>query len=227
MNKKTTGIILIAGNSTRYWKNSNKNFEMLLNKPVVQYSLEIFNENPNIDEIILVVRDNDRNIIWKILKDIKQKKDIKLVTWWSSRQESVYNALIEASWEIVFIHDWARPLVKHEFINNLILEMRNYNWASVWVKSKDTIKITNDFWEVINTTNRSNTWLIQTPQCFDKFILLEAHNAEKLNPSITDDCMLMEIIWERVKLIEWDYTNIKVTTSWDISILEQFLKNNI
>ena len=90
--------------------------------------------------------------------------------------------------------------------------MKNYNGATIAVKSKDTIKISDHNGVVISTTERKNTWLIQTPQCFKRGILLNAHEKYKDNENITDDCMLLEIEGEAVKLIEGDYTNIKVTT---------------
>ena len=226
MNKTTTWIILIAGNSTRYWKDRNKNFELLSNKPIIQYSIEIFNDNSNINEIVIAIRNEDKNFVVWILDKLILKKTVKFVIWWSTRQESVYNALQEATSDIVIIHDGARPLLKHSYINNLLLQMDHYIWATIWVKSKDTIKISNVNWEVILTTDRPNTWIVQTPQCFNKKILLEAHKKEKNNLSITDDCMLIELAWEKIKMIEWDYTNIKITTFWDINILEEFLKLN-
>ena len=74
------------------------------------------------------------------------------------------------------IHDAARPLIKSEYIDKCIDEMRNYEGCTIGVKTKDTIKITNEDAEVINSTNRKNTWIIQTPQCFHRDILLQLHN---------------------------------------------------
>ena len=90
--------------------------------------------------------------------------------------------------------------------------MKKYNGATIAVKSKDTIKISDDNGVVINTTERRNTWITQTPQCFNKKLLLDAHKKFKDNENITDDCMLLELLGDKVKLIEGDYTNIKVTT---------------
>ena len=90
--------------------------------------------------------------------------------------------------------------------------MEKYNGATIAVKSKDTIKISDDNGVVISTTERKNTWIIQTPQCFKREILVQAHERFKNNETITDDCILLELSNQKVKLIEGDYTNIKVTT---------------
>ena len=93
-------------------------------------------------------------------------------------------------------------------------------------KSKDTIKISDDNNIVTATTERKNTWIVQTPQCFRREILLKAHEKFKNNQTITDDCMLIELLGKQVKLIEGDYTNIKITTPDDINLIKEFLKKS-
>ena len=102
--------------------------------------------------------------------------------------------------------------------------MNNYKGATIGVKSKDTIKISNKCGIVINTTKRENTWIIQTPQCFDRKILLTLHEKYK-ELEVTDDCMFLEKANYKVKIIEGDYTNIKITTFEDLNIIKEFLKN--
>lgn len=227
MKKKITGILLLAGNSTRYGKNTNKNFELVNHKTVLSYSLNIFNHSEYISDIILVTRQIDIDIVKSILLQEKIEKPVKIVIGGSSRQESVYNALIETNSDIVLIHDGARPCLKNHFIKDLIECMKEYKGATVGVKAKDTIKIVNEKQEVVETTERKNTWLVQTPQCFDRKILLEMHNKYKNNEHITDDCMLLEMDKYKVKMIEGDYSNIKITTADDINIVRSFLLNEI
>jgi len=89
-NFTTTGIILIAGNSTRYNKKINKNFEKIDNRYVLTYSLNVFNQSNRIDDIILVIRLEDIEMLKIILRDFKFKKPLKLVMGGRTRQESVY-----------------------------------------------------------------------------------------------------------------------------------------
>ena len=104
--------------------------------------------------------------------------------------------------------------------------MKYYDGATIAVKSKDTIKISDDNNIVTATTERKNTWIIQTPQCFRRETLLKAHEKFKNNQTITDDCMLIELLGKQVKLIEGDYTNIKITTPDDINLIKEFLKKS-
>ena len=70
---------------------------------------------------------------------------------------------------------------------------------------------------VIDTTKRSNTWIIQTPQCFDRKILLYLHEKYK-EAEATDDCMLLEKDGYKIKIIEGDRMNFKITTKFDLFI---------
>ena len=141
----------------------------------------------------------------------------------SHRQESVFNALKLSSSDIVVIHDGARPMIRQEYIVNSLLELNNFPGTSIAVKSKDTIKITDDNGVVTQTTQRSNTWVIQTPQCFNREILMNCYLDQKISENLTDDCMLLEQAGHRIKLISGDYTNIKITTQEDIRILAELI----
>ncbi len=223
-NKIVTGIILVAGNSTRFGKNRNKNFELVNGKTILSYSINVFENNPYIDNIIIVIKEEDRETIKKIINEEEINKKVDIVIGGNSRQESVYNAIKTAASDIVIIHDGARPAVKQEYISKCIEEMNSFKGVTIGIKSKDTIKITDDNGIVIDTTKRSNTWIVQTPQCFDRKTLLVLHEKYK-NTEVTDDCMLLEKDGYKVKIIEGDYTNIKVTTYSDINIIKEFLKD--
>ena len=223
-NKTVTGIILVAGNSTRFGQNRNKNFELVNGKTILSYSINVFSNNTYIDNIIVVIKEDDRNTVKRIIDEQEASKKIDIVIGGSSRQESVYNAIKTTSSDIVIIHDGARPAIKQEYINKSIEEMNNFKGVTIGVKSKDTIKITDDNGIVINSTKRSNTWVIQTPQCFDRKILLELHEKYK-KTEVTDDCMLLEKGGYAVKILEGEYTNIKVTTYSDMNIINEFLND--
>ena len=146
-----------------------------------------------------------------------------MVVGGSSRKESVYNCLKETTADIVIIHDGARPAIKQNYIDKCIESMKEFKGVTIGVKSKDTIKITDENQVVVNTTVRANTWIVQTPQCFDRNILFIMHEKYK-HDEVTDDCMLLEKEGYPIKIIEGDYTNIKITTYEDINIIKEFVK---
>lgn len=221
--KKVTGIILVAGNSTRFGTGKDKNLEMINGKTVFSYSLNAFDENKYIDDIIIAINETNLRKIERIVETENISKNFKLVIGGDSRKNSVLNCIKATNSDIVIIHDGARPMIKQEYINKCIESMKDISGVTIGVKSKDTIKVTDDNNIVIDTTKRSNTWIIQTPQCFDRNILLKMHNIYK-NEDVTDDCMLLEKGKYKVKIIEGGYTNIKITTYEDIDILRNLLK---
>lgn len=220
--KTVTAIILAAGNSTRYGKNRNKNFEIVNEKSVLAYSLDAFDKNVYVDNIIIAIKENENQEVTDIINKELITKNISIITGGNTRKESVYNCIKNIDSDIVIIHDGARPLIKQEYIINCIENMKEFKGVTVGVKSKDTIKITDKNDIVINTTNRSNTWLIQTPQCFDRDTLLKMHEKYK-NDDVTDDCSLLEKDDYKIKIILGDYSNIKITTSEDLDIVQRLL----
>ena len=226
IDKRTvTAVILVAGNSTRYGQNRNKNFEMLNGKIVLEYSLNAFDTNNYIDNIIIVSKEYEKEIVEKILEKQNLQKEVTIIVGGKTRQESVYNAISATTSDIAIIHDGARPCIKQKYINDCVEAMEIIKGATIGVKSKDTIKIADENNIIIETTKRANTWIIQTPQCFDREILLSLHNKYR-NEECTDDCMLLEKCYYEVKIIEGDYTNIKITTYEDINIISELINKN-
>lgn len=224
-NKLVTAIILAAGSSQRFKHklySNNKNLYKINNKEIFKYSLEIFQNNNYIDNIILVTQKDEIDLF----KSSIDTANILFVNGGNSRKQSVFNAISKVKDGIVLIHDGARPLITDENINDLLFTMNKYKGSTLAVKSKDTIKISDENNIVLSTTNREFTWLIQTPQCFDLKTLLDAHIKFKEDITVTDDCSLLEKINEPIKLINGSYKNIKITTPEDIVIATAFINTN-
>lgn len=224
--KTVTAVILVAGNSTRYGQNRNKNFEIIHGKTVMSYSLEAFHKNAYVDNIIIGAKKEEIPVIQDIIQKGQLIKPIDIVVGGSSRQETVYHCIQKTEADIVMIHDGARPAIKQSYINECIEAMTSYKGATIGVPSKDTIKITDENNVVVQSTQRSNTWIIQTPQCFDRRTLLELHKKYEAE-EVTDDCMLLEKNKDKVKVIEGDYTNIKITTYEDINVMKEFINKSL
>lgn len=222
--KKVAAVVLVAGNSTRFGQNRNKNLEVVQEKEIFLYSVEQFAKNQFVDEILIAVKKSEMPIVQNIIDEMQLKKPVQLIEGGKERKESVYHCIQKTDADIVVIHDGARPMIKQEYINQCLENMKEFKGATLGVKSKDTIKITDENNVIVSTTKRSNTWLIQTPQCFDRKILLSLHEKYQNFP-VTDDCMLLEKDGYLVKVIEGDYTNIKITTYEDLEIVKKFIEN--
>ena len=220
-NKTVTAIIVAAGNSTRFGQGKNKNLFEINEKPIISYSIETFDKSTKINDIILVIKPDEKEYFEGIVKNIDLKKELKYVNGGSTRMESVYNALKVTNSDIVIIHDGARPKIREEYIDKCLEQMGEFKGTTVAVKAKDTIKICDDNGVVLETTKRANTYLIQTPQCFERETLVKLHERFKGNEEITDDCMVLEKGGYKIKVVEGDYTNIKVTTFDDLHLVEE------
>lgn len=222
--EKITAIILAAGNSTRYGKGKNKNFERINDKSVIQYSIEAFSKNEYIDDIIIAIKEIELTQIKSIIDRIYSSKPIKIIIGGESRKQSVQNCIKASNSDIVIIQDGARPAIKQKYIRECIESMEDFKGVTIGVMAKDTIKVTDNN-EIVNyTTIRKNTWQIQTPQCFDRKILAELYEKYK-NEDITDDCTLLEKENYKIKIINGDYSNIKITTPEDMKIIKEIMKD--
>ena len=229
---KITAIVLAAGSGSRLKSKTKKQFMEIKGKPVIWYSLFEF-EKSRVDEIILVTGKEDIDYCKKeIVEKYNLKKIKNVVAGGSERYESVYNGLKEVTGNIVLIHDGARPLINNEIIERSIEGTIKSDACVVGVPVKDTIKRPNKEGYIIDTPNRSELWITQTPQSFKTDLVKMAYKKmkeelEKGNTTlnITDDAMVVEeFTTNQVRFVQGDYKNIKVTTPEDIDIAELFIE---
>lgn len=229
---KITAIVLAAGSGSRMKSKTKKQFMEIKGKPVIWYSLFEF-EKSRVDEIILVTGKEDIDYCKKeIVEKYNLKKIKNVVAGGSERYESVYNGLKEVTGNIVLIHDGARPLINNEIIERSIEGTIKSDACVVGVPVKDTIKRANKEGYIIDTPNRSELWITQTPQSFKTDLVKMAYKKmkeelEKGNTTlnITDDAMVVEeFTTNQVRFVQGDYKNIKVTTPEDIDLAELFIE---
>ena len=229
---KITAIVLAAGSGSRMKSKTKKQFMEIKGKPVIWYSLFEF-EKSRVDEIILVTGKEDIDYCKKeIVEKYNLKKIKNVVAGGSERYESVYNGLKEVTGNIVLIHDGARPLINNEIIERSIEGTIKSDACVVGVPVKDTIKRANKEGYIIDTPNRSELWITQTPQSFKTDLVKMAYKKmkeelEKGNTTlnITDDAMVVEeFTTNQVRFVQGDYKNIKVTTPEDIDISELLIE---
>lgn len=219
-------IVLAAGQGKRMKAGKNKQFIELEGKPVILHTLTVFEEDPNCEEIKLVINEREKDIFKELLSLNPIKKIKEIVPGGEERQDSVYNGLNAIrSAEIVLVHDGARPFISHTVIRNLVEKASAEGAAIVGVPVKDTIKRVSKEGIVEETVERSSLWSIQTPQAFRYPILKEAHEKAKAeNYMGTDEASLVERIHVPVHIVEGEYENFKLTTPDDLILAKAFLQ---
>lgn len=201
-----------------------KQFLKLNNKEIIYRTVSKFYYLDYIKEIIIVVAQEEMDRCKSILKDFKDK--LKFAKGGQTREESTYNGLMMVSDEtdIVLTHDGVRPFVTERVIRGAIEELSEENAIVVCVPAKDTIKNAKDGY-IAYTPNRSELYNAQTPQVFNRGLLIEGYEkALRERIKVTDDSSLMEVIGQPVKVYIGEYDNIKITTKIDLVIGEILAK---
>ncbi len=230
MDKKSfvTAIIVAAGNSTRMGSAMSKQFLPLLQKPAISYTLSAFENTPCIDEIVVVCRECDLQQIKDIAKEECVCKVTNFVFGGATRSDSVKAGIMAANEKTTHfaIHDGARALVLPCDIEKVISVAMEYKAAALGVPVTDTIKVVDEEGYIVSTPVRSTLRGAQTPQVFEKELYLSALRHTQ-GEDFTDDCALVETVGAKVKMVDGDYTNIKLTTMQDIPLAEGILKRRM
>lgn len=219
-------ILPAAGYGKRMESSQNKQFMMLSGKPVIVHTLEVFVQASEIQEIIVVTREDEVEYCQKIIAEYAIAKVKAVIAGGKERQHSVWNGLqhVSANCNIVVVHDGARPLLVPKILEAALHEVIEHHAVVVGVPVKDTIKVVDEDNIIISTPRRSSLWAVQTPQVFSKEILLQAYTkAWQEDILATDDAALVEAIGYNVKMVLGSYENIKITTSEDLVLAEAFL----
>ncbi len=221
-------IIAAAGNGTRMQEKTNKQYKILNNRPVLAYSLEFFEELGVVDEIIVVTRKKDLDYCkHEVIEKFGFTKVTAIIPGGKERQDSVYAGLqrMRNDTDFVAVHDGARPLLSSRVVHELLKEAKEWGAAIPGVVSKDTLKMVDRDGFVRQTLDRESVFHIQTPQIFKYDELLEAYRqAFEEQFTGTDDASLFERYIGRVKVVEGDYRNIKITTPSDLIIVQALIE---
>lgn len=220
MKSSYSAVLLMAGNSTRFNKllNSYKNKSLyeLNNKPLLLYSLEKFNKIDKINNIYIVVKPDEKELVETILEETGNIH-VKIVEGGSTRNKSVKNALKFVEDDYVLFHDVARPLTNINDIKELI-EKTNL-CGTLYHNLTDTVKETKS--DKVRHLERSTLKAVTTPQIFHSSLFDIILNN---NEDVTDELTLFENC--DITFIEETSTNMKVTTFEDFEYMIYLLNKD-
>ena len=220
----TTAILLAAGKGLRFKSRISKPLIKLGSRPLIIYSLEVLSRHPYVKEIIVAVNAGNEKGITAILKTYNVKKVSRIVKGGFRRQDSLGNALkfADSRSKLVLIHDAARPFINRKIISDAIKAAHKSSASVSAVPVKATIK--EGIGGIVKKTlNRDLLWEIQTPQVFNKDLLIEAYGRFGKN-DITDDASLVEKLGKKVRLVMGSYFNIKITTPEDMVFAQAIIR---
>lgn len=224
-------LLTAGGVGSRMQQDIPKQFIHVNNKPIIIYTLEAFQHNPNIESIIIAVLKDWDNILWAYAKQYHISKLKWVVTGGSTGQESIHNCIgklrdigIPLTTPIM-IHDGNRPLISQDIITDSIATFKKHGSAvaaipcvEVVFKSQNKIS-SKEFWE------RNELFRTQTPHTYTLGNLLEAHDMakEKGLPDMAATCSLMSALGYEIFFSKGAEKNLKITTMEDLDIFKALL----
>ena len=221
---KYCGAVIVAAGTASRMGGIDKVMAPLAGEPMILRTVRAFQEAVAVKEIVIVTRED---LIPKISAMCGKYDKVKaVVVGGNDRAESVRNGLnaLSNKVKLVAVQDGARPLISQAVIDRTIRAAHTYGAAAPAIPVKDTIKVVAGGM-VVNTPDRNTLKAIQTPQVFDFDLLKGAlKKAAQDDAPITDDCSAVELMGFKVKIVEGDERNIKVTTPMDLKIAEMLLE---
>ena len=221
---KTCGVVIVAAGSASRMGGIDKVMAPLGGEPMIVRTVRAFQNCDAIASIVIVTREDLIRPISGLCRDMG--KVAAVVAGGKTRQESVHlglNALPKGT-KLAAVHDGARPLISWQVIDRVVRAANTYGAAAPAIPVKDTIKVVQGGL-VKETPDRSSLAAVQTPQVFDFDLLRGAlRKAEEDGATVTDDCSAVERTGMKIKIVEGDERNLKVTTPMDLKIAELLLE---
>jgi len=225
---KTFAIIPAGGKGKRGGTETPKQYLSFHGKELIAYTLEVFQNNKLVDEIIISAEPSFFSLLEEIKKKFELTKISKIVEGGDERQDSVYNALkaIKANDnDLIAVHDAARPMLPDAILTKAINTAKEKGNALVCMKAKDTLLKGDHI--VKEYVDRSEMYYVQTPQIFKYGDLMKAmKNAYEKNFIGTDESMLIKELGIEINIVEGSMLIFKVTTSTDIEMFEKLTVHN-
>ena len=229
--------IIFAGGTGQRLKNGEdttpKQFLKIHNKPIIVYTLELFQQHPEIDKIYISIHPDYYEYMQKLVKLYMINKVAGIVNGGKTGQDSIYNALKLAQKEnspesLVLIHDGVRPNITPEVISENIKCAKENGNAITCTSCFETILISENHKNPKHVPYRKNTYAAQAPQTFHLGEIIDAHEqTRKINPDYTDivdSCTLFKSLNRETYMVSGNRGNIKITTIEDLYILRALIR---
>jgi 2-C-methyl-D-erythritol 4-phosphate cytidylyltransferase/2-C-methyl-D-erythritol 2,4-cyclodiphosphate synthase len=221
-----SAIIAAGGRGHRFGAAQPKQFLTIGGRPILERSVAAFVEHASIDEVIVALPADLASEPPSYL--VATAKPVRVVAGGTRRQDSVSAAFRDVGQrvDVVVVHDAARPFVTADLIQRTIDAAAESGAALAALRASDTVKRAAgeedaDVRYVAGTLPRESIYLAQTPQAFKRDVLREAlAAAEREELDATDEASLAERLGHRVRLVDGEPANIKITTPEDLIVAE-------
>lgn len=221
-------LILAGGSGSRMGGALPKQLLPLNGKAALLYTLEAFDQHPEIDGLCLVVPKAWRAEHEQLLETAALRHTPLLINGGDTRQESSFLGLLAlekhySPTDAVLIHDAARPLVSARLISDCIRATAEHPGCTAALPLQDSILESSDGKTICAFPDRSRFYLVQTPQAFRLESILAGHRALPKNAAVTDDASVLRQAGLPVALVLGEKNNLKLTSPEDMRFAEFLL----
>ncbi len=202
-----------------------KQFLFLGGRPLLLHTLERFVRSPLVSEILLILRSEDIEYCRReILGPLFLRKIRALVPGGVERYQSVLAGLqaTDPGDQIILVHDAVRPFVSEDLLARVVGAAIEHRSAVPAMPVQETTKVVESGC-ILKTLDRAILRSAQTPQAFQRDLLLAAYDSVDPGMVATDDAMLVERLGHQVRVVEGESHNVKITTPSDLAWAEWFL----
>ena len=224
--------IFAGGSGVRmHTKSRPKQFLELNGKPIIIYTLELFDNHPQVDAIVVACIDSWIPFLKKMIRKFEITKVVEIVEGGETGQDSIYNAL-QAAERIakgeettVMIHDGVRPLITEQTITENLKTVDEFGSCITCIPATETfvVKQADGSLEI---PERANSLIARAPQSFRLADIMTAHRRaiSEGRHDFIDSCTMMSHYGYTIKTIIGPMENIKITTPTDFFIFRAMVE---
>lgn len=227
----TIGLILAGGIDNNFKMSVPKQFVNVFNRPVIVYTMEVFQKHPEIDKIAVACLDGWQEMVKAYVKQFNISKCEWILIGGQTAQETIWKSIqhfqdICADDDLIVIHDSIRPYVGEEVISNSIKVCKENGMGVAAIRTMDTIMMTDDGIVGTDTISRYSVVRIQTPQTFSYRKLLDIYergNAKGIHNEV-DTISIAAKIGEMIYFSKGSDLNMKINSVEDVERFKALYK---
>jgi 2-C-methyl-D-erythritol 4-phosphate cytidylyltransferase len=223
---RVSAILVAAGSSRRM--GFDKLAAELAGESVLVRSLLAFEACPEVGEIRVVTNPEKFDEVTEAARRLALAKFVEVIAGGAERHLSVHAGLkrVGGDYELVAVHDAARPLVTPAAISRCASVAASHGAATLAHRIADTLKRGNAAGEVVDAVSRDDLWAMETPQIFSTALLCEAYAGVLARGEVvTDEVSAVTALGRVVKLVENTEPNLKITVPGDLAVAAAILRS--
>ena len=228
----TVALLTAAGTGSRMGQEVPKQFLHVQDKPIIVYTMERFQANPQIDAMVVVTLPHWIDFVWAYARQFGISKLRWVVPGGATGQESIGNGIRAVAADCspdevtMMIHDGNRPMVSDDIIADSLAVYKERGSAVAVIPCTEVVFKDKEGVSSLEQIPREELWRTQTPHTYSLKKMLWAHeeSAKRGLVQTAATCQLMAMLGETTWFSKGSEKNLKLTTMDDMDIFKALLR---